>query len=708
MTGPIATRGRTDRALVVLLGAFLLLALAGASQARAAKPVVGLKASSAAISSGQAVRLAGVVKRGAKGQRVVLLAKLTGSRWARAGVVRLPANRRFAFRVRPPLGRTAFRAVALPRGRTRGARSKVARVLGRPAVSSTRTLSTGNRVKVGGRLPTRVKRKVVLQRRAGGRWRAVAARASTAKGFVTFSIVIPATAVYRLYAPAFRQRAASRGKAKRRARGVRVYPAFASPTVRISVQSGQSVKLTLPDDVCTSQDTDASMSFSPSRSNWRFTLQISEDEGGSWKAVVSGGQGASAEFLAPDVSGTYHYRVVAVDPAGRNAGTSNSEEVEVRLCATPPPLPQIYGGATHSCEIDAFGVTWCWGEGRFGQLGDGTNAEQTKPVEVSGGHKFVDLGLGTEHTCGIVESGKAYCWGSNGSAPTEGSWVGVSDNGALGDGTETNRSVPTPVSGGHRFVQITAGQGHTCGLATTGVVYCWGYNRYGEVGDGSLDTRLAPTRVIGGGFDEIDALGWSTCGLSGGRVFCWGRPTGNTPYTPKPEDGVPAPVGGSYPSLHGIETDYVREGCALSAAGTAYCWGDNSYGRLGRGPGADSDPEPGPVTGDHTFTDVAAGNNYVCGLTDENSVLCWGYNNFGPLGRGSNGGLNSHSTPEPVAGGHAFTRVGVGYGHSCAIDTGGFAWCWGFNAQGQIGNGIADLLSPALQPNTVLFPGIDP
>ena len=736
MVGQAGIRAHVRRAPLALL---CMLALFGAAfaagSAQAAKkgkpsPSVSLEASEGKVASGETLRLKGAVRNWARGQRVLLLAKPTGTkRWSRAGAAKLRKNKRFSFKVKPPLGRTAYKAVAQRRGRKAPqAHSKPLRLLGLPGATATLSVGAGDQVTVGGLLPTPVKRKVVLQKREGGGWQAAGTTFSGKQGQVSFRVHVTASASYRLYAPKFtvkskrgkskrsrkkrsktRKRPGavlSRAKGKGRSKATKTYPPFTSPPIAVQVLasspvSSRTVALTLPADLCTSQQTDATVEASPAQAGGAIQVQVSEDGGSTWTALGEAGEDASGStslrFVGPEVSGAYSFRAVLAD-----GSASTPQTAEVHVCYGYPPLPQIYA-LGNTCEIDAHGETWCWGENGFGQIGDGSFDARPNPAKVAGGYQFVDLAVGAAHTCGLTADGKAYCWGSNGGPPVSGVSV-EREYGALGDGTETNRSVPTAVHGGHSFVQLSAGGGYTCGVTATHAAYCWGTNANGQLGDGSLDKRLVPTLVMGGGFEEISAYYPRTCGLSGGRVFCWGDPPHHSyPYTPKPEDGVPYELTGSYPPLHGI-TVGANFGCGLSSAGAAYCWGSSVYGELGDGPGgtffADT---PVAVAGGHTFSKIEAGYGHACGLAEGGLTLCWGRNNFGPLGQGDSD-LDDHPTPEPVIGGHIFARLGVGGGHTCAIDSGGHAWCWGANQLGQLGIGTVGYEESHHEPVTVLFP----
>jgi len=177
----------------------------------------------------------------------------------------------------------------------------------------------------------------------------------------------------------------------------------------------------------------------------------------------------------------------------------------------------LTAGAGHTCGLTAVGEAYCWGDNTAGQLGDDTRGRRLTPTAVAGALVFDELAAGSVHTCGLTAAGEAYCWGSN-------------DFGQLGDGTVVKRQIPTATIGGFTFAHLAtdAGGQHTCALDGAGSAYCWGSNSAGQLGDGTRTNRLVPTAVAGGlTFTNLSGGGSHTCGVAtaAGAAYCWGANT---------------------------------------------------------------------------------------------------------------------------------------------------------------------------------------
>lgn len=363
--------------------------------------------------------------------------------------------------------------------------------------------------------------------------------------------------------------------------------------------------------------------------------------------------------------------------------------VEVSTLGTGSEVIAVSAGNQHTCALKSDGAVLCWGDNHAGQIGVGDTWVRLAPTAVSGldaGSGVVAITAGDLHTCALKGDGSVLCWGAN--------WYGQ-----LGDGDTAGRLVPTAVSGfgtGSEVVAFVAGSEHTCALKSDGAVLCWGYNKYGQIGDGSTTNGLAPAEVsglgTGAGVTAIAAGGFHSCAIkSDGTMACWGYNydgelgTGGIPQglTPTMVNGLDANSGTMTVSAGSYHT------CALKSDGGALCWGHNGPGALGDGSTTDHSV-PTAVSGlgaGSGTTAVSAGSDQTCALEIDGTVLCWGDNSIGQLGDGS---MTHHSVPTVVSSlgaGSQVTAINVGDYHSCALKSDGTVLCWGGNQYGQIGDG---------------------
>jgi alpha-tubulin suppressor-like RCC1 family protein len=384
---------------------------------------------------------------------------------------------------------------------------------------------------------------------------------------------------------------------------------------------------------------------------------------------------------------------------GTAAGLTGSP-VTFTATGTVPGLSfaVISAGLSHTCGVTPAGAAYCWGFGLTGQLGDGTASEsqRLKPGLVAGGPSFASVSVGADHSCGITAEGAAYCWGWN-----LGGELGVgTTNGpescVLSDGFVVPCStIPVPVAGGVSFASVSVGPNHSCGITAAGAAYCWGANGVGQLGVGTStgpeacsDTEIAPcstlpVRVVGGLiFASVSAGQSHTCGVTAeGDAYCWGVASRLGNGSEKPESSPVLVAGGlSFASLSA--GDYHT--CGITAEGAAYCWGNNQFGGLGDGT-TEFRWTPVPVAGGLSFASVSAGEHYTCGLTLAGAAYCWGYGEVGQLGNGST--TYQQLMPVAVAGGLSFASVSAGVAHTCGLTNVGDLYCWGWNPDGQVGDG---------------------
>jgi len=294
---------------------------------------------------------------------------------------------------------------------------------------------------------------------------------------------------------------------------------------------------------------------------------------------------------------------------------------------------------------------------------------------------LITISAGVLHTCGVTTSGAAFCWGWN-------------RYGQIGDASRRDRIFPVrvdsppPVGAG----PVAVGGGHSCGLAAEGTAYCWGLNLSGQLGDGDATDHPRPVPVGGGlTFARLATGGAYTCGVGADSAArCWGwnaaGQLGDGTFTDR---HLPTLV------LGGLKVLSIAAGiqhtCALAADSTAYCWGANGFGQVGDGSGADT-ARPARVAGGRTFTVITIGAYHSCALTAAGDAYCWGDNSYGQLG--DTAVLSGSSVPRLVLGGLVFTTLAAGGTHTCGVVQGGAAYCWGSDVSGQLGGVSPDTCVP--------------
>jgi alpha-tubulin suppressor-like RCC1 family protein len=286
---------------------------------------------------------------------------------------------------------------------------------------------------------------------------------------------------------------------------------------------------------------------------------------------------------------------------------------------------------------------------------------------------FIQVSGGNQHTCGVTADNRAYCWGYN-------------FYGQLGDGTNIQRLKPVAVSGTLRFRQVSAGYWHTCGVTPSNQAYCWGENSAGTLGDGSKTNRSTPTLVAGGHlFRRLDAGSFFTCGVSypDNKAYCWGyNDRGNLGDGTATRHSTPVAVSGNL-QFRDVEAG-LDATCGVTTSSVAYCWGSDSVGQLGDGRPAPYSLTPTPVATSSKFSQIDAGSAFACGVTPAKRAFCWGSGRQGQIGDGKN---FLRYTPRPAGGGILFDRVTTGGRHTCGENTENHTFCWGTGGIGDGTNG---------------------
>lgn len=316
------------------------------------------------------------------------------------------------------------------------------------------------------------------------------------------------------------------------------------------------------------------------------------------------------------ITGAHGVRCWGLNNLGQvGDGTTTDRSTPTNVKGLASGVKAIAGGGIHTCALTTAGGVKCWGNNSGGQLGDGTTTDRPTPVNVQGlGSGVKAIAAGEYHTCALTTGGGIKCWGSN-------------SEGQIGDGSNARRTTPVNVSGLTSGVRaIDAGRFHTCVIMSAdGALRCWGGNGQGQLGDGTTTNRLTAVGVtgLGSGVSVVSTGEEHTCAVAGGAVSCWGDTIGSTPVAvPGLASGVktvssaagydcviingggvrcwgrnpygqlgdgstttrsnPGDAWGLDSGVKAIETG-LDHACALTTSGVMKCWGGNSRGQVGDG-----------------------------------------------------------------------------------------------------------------------------
>lgn len=356
-------------------------------------------------------------------------------------------------------------------------------------------------------------------------------------------------------------------------------------------------------------------------------------------------------------------------------------------------------GESVACALTDDAKVYCWGvNSKYWEYGTpiGTRAGGVSPTSaIVPELASLSRGVGM-HFCGIDADGQGVCWGRDGSGQLGRGQV-------LLDGNEAGA-----ITGGMRWLDISVGRLTTCGLAADGMGYCWGLNQRGTVGAAQIPVNAqvdTPTRVDGLGTIKSISAGWThACAIrANGEAWCWGSngegQLGTGVVDTNSHRSAERVIGGQVFDKIALGS---RFGCALTPAGDAYCWGANFTGQLGDGSTTER-TQPVAVAGGHKFTQIVASSGFAtgtfgappgldfgtyghaCALDTAGKAWCWGWNRDGQVGDGTS---IDRAAPVAVAGGLTFDAISAGGAYTCAMK-GSRAWCWGSNFSGQVGSGGA-------------------
>lgn len=462
--------------------------------------------------------------------------------------------------------------------------------------------------------------------------------------------------------------------------------------------------------------------------------------------------GGGSFYLALKSDGTV-WSWGANDSGQLGIGTSGGYRSVPEQIPNLTDIVAISTGTRHAIALNADGKVWAWGHNLNGQLGIGNTENQSTPIELSLGD-IVSISAGSWHTMALNDKGGVFVWGSNSAyqmGPTSNniggnfpnprglglvlfdvvsiisggnhSFVIKSDQtlhawgdnnvGQLGRGTVSEPSkhilkiVPL-----EDVVFATAGEASSFSLKSDGSLWAWGYNQYGQLGDGTTENKSLPVEIEGSFMipnDEQNTLpedlnhrsiatGYNQSFIiRNEEVWTWGRNAyGLLGDGTTVESRYSASVIDHFEDVVTISAG-LNHNMALKSDGTVWSWGSNLEGQLGDGT-TTNQTMPTKIENLNNIVAVAAGYNHSMALQSDGTVWIWGQNQYGQLG---NDTTTARFNPEPIAGLKNIIAIAAGKNFSMALESDGSVWAWGDNQYGQIGAGHISI-TYSLIPNKVV------
>ena len=284
----------------------------------------------------------------------------------------------------------------------------------------------------------------------------------------------------------------------------------------------------------------------------------------------------------------------------------------------------VAAGNAHTIGVKTDGTIYVWGENIYGQVGDGGGSNRLTPFPTSIDGKWIAPAVGSQadHTVVVKADGMVWAWGNN-------------SDGQLGDGTSSHRNIPVKIVWrGNKWASLAGGMGHTAGVKSDGTLWAWGSNDSGQIGDRSYQVnKYLPMKIGDNRWLSLEA--------------------------------------GSYHTV-GIKSD-----------GSLWAWGYNTYGQLGDGTSGNVKTEPISIASGTAWKRVDAGIYHTLAVKSDGTLWGWGYNSDGELGDGTN---TERHTPTSIAAGATWKGVASGIYHTVGIKSDGTLWSWGKNVNGQLGD----------------------
>jgi alpha-tubulin suppressor-like RCC1 family protein len=362
---------------------------------------------------------------------------------------------------------------------------------------------------------------------------------------------------------------------------------------------------------------------------------------------------------------------------------------------TPTLVPgtyvQLAAGASHGLALQANGSLWAWGQNTSGQLGGGSASPAATSAATGTALPTRSTALGASHSLAVRADGTLWAWGDN-------------TGGQLGIGNATSRTRPVQVGTDNDWVQVAAGTSFSLALKANGTVWAWGLNNYGQLGtstnSGMTPPNTSPIQVGNGTYTSLAAGAYHSLALrADGSLYTWGwnfygqLGNGTSSATAAVSNPNPTQITGTYTQV----VAGIYHSLALRANGSLYAWGGNDQGQLGINTNLSGSLLKSPTLVGGTYAALAAGSFHTLALTASGTVFTWGSNTNGQLGNLPSS-TTSTFTASPVTG--TYTQVAAGAAHSLALRADGTLWAWGNNGSGQLGRDNTAVTNAPTQETT--------
>ena len=304
-------------------------------------------------------------------------------------------------------------------------------------------------------------------------------------------------------------------------------------------------------------------------------------------------------------------------------GTNDNRSFPVQNIISGSVWSKVSSGSNHTLGIKTDGTLWSWGEGNFGQLGNGLDGNENKtssPFQI-GNLSWKEVSAGIFNSAAIRSDGTLWTWGEN--------------YGTLGLNDGNSRSSPVQVGSDNNWKQISNSVIHTLAIRTDGTLWGWGEGNSGQLGQNDTVSHSSPVQIT------IDS-DWKQ-------------------------------VSAAYSSSFAVKND-----------GTLWSWGNSGYGVLGNGTDFIDLSSPTQVGSLSDWASVSATLFNAVAVKTDGTLWAWGEGGGGTLGQNDTA---SHSSPVQVGNDSNWASACVGSGNVAALKSDGTLWTWGYNYSGELGNG---------------------